>query len=70
MIAYLDCFSSISGDMLLGARVHARLPLYHLPADLARLLWPYPAGLGRWAQDGGPSTPGKEGLVDVRNLRW
>ncbi len=37
MIAYLDCFSGISGDMLLGALVDAGLPLEDLRADLARL---------------------------------
>lgn len=37
MIAYLDCFSGISGDMLLGAMVDAGLPLEELREDLARL---------------------------------
>jgi len=37
MIAYLDCFSGISGDMLLGALVDFGLPLGELESDLARL---------------------------------
>ncbi|MGA2285220.1 MAG: nickel pincer cofactor biosynthesis protein LarC [Dehalococcoidia bacterium] len=36
-IAYLDCFSGISGDMLLGALVDAGLPLATLQAELAKL---------------------------------
>ena len=36
-IAYLDCFSGISGDMLLGALVDAGLPLEELRSELARL---------------------------------
>lgn len=34
MIAYLDCFSGISGDMLLGALLDAGLSLDNLRADL------------------------------------
>jgi hypothetical protein len=37
MIAYLDCFSGVSGDMLLGALVDVGLPLEGLKADLSRL---------------------------------
>ena len=37
MIGYLDCFSGISGDMLLGALVDAGLALDDLRSDLARL---------------------------------
>jgi len=37
VIAYLDCFSGISGDMLLGAMVDAGLSLDDLRGDLARL---------------------------------
>jgi uncharacterized protein (TIGR00299 family) protein len=36
-IAYLDCFSGASGDMLLGALLDAGLPLEALRADLAHL---------------------------------
>ncbi len=36
-IAYLDCFSGISGDMLLGAMVDAGLPLAALEQELAGL---------------------------------
>jgi uncharacterized protein (TIGR00299 family) protein len=36
-IGYLDCFSGISGDMLLGALLHAGLPLDGLRAELSRL---------------------------------
>lgn len=36
-IAYFDCISGISGDMTLGALVHAGMPLEHLRGELARL---------------------------------
>src|SRR5262249_42918095 len=36
-LAYLDCFSGISGDMLLGALLHAGLDLQLLRAGLSRL---------------------------------
>lgn len=36
-IAYLDCFSGASGDMILGALVDAGVPLADLRADVARL---------------------------------
>ena len=37
MLAYIDCFSGVSGDMLLGALLHAGAPLDELRAGLARL---------------------------------
>ncbi len=37
MIAYLDCFSGISGDMLLGAIVDAGVPVERLAKELSRL---------------------------------
>lgn len=37
MIGYLDCFSGISGNMLLGALIDSGLPLEDLKDDLARL---------------------------------
>ena len=40
MIAYLDCFSGLSGDMLLGALVDAGLSLDELRADLSHLSLP------------------------------
>jgi uncharacterized protein (TIGR00299 family) protein len=37
MIAYFDCFSGISGDMILGALVHAGVSPVKLKKELARL---------------------------------
>src|SRR5258708_30308919 len=36
-LAYFDCFSGISGDMTLGARVHAGRAAEHLPSGLRGL---------------------------------
>ncbi|MHB9027515.1 MAG: nickel pincer cofactor biosynthesis protein LarC [Candidatus Latescibacterota bacterium] len=36
-IAYFDCMSGISGDMTLGALVHAGMPLDYLRGELAKL---------------------------------
>jgi uncharacterized protein (TIGR00299 family) protein len=36
-VAYLDCFSGVSGDMILGAMVDVGLPLASLRAELAKL---------------------------------
>ncbi|MFZ1984326.1 MAG: nickel pincer cofactor biosynthesis protein LarC [Desulfatitalea sp.] len=36
-IAYFDCFSGASGDMILGAMLDAGLPLEHLQQELAKL---------------------------------
>ncbi len=37
MLAYLDCFSGISGDMSLGAMVHLGVPVDWLKHEIARL---------------------------------
>jgi uncharacterized protein (DUF111 family) len=37
MIGFLDCYSGISGDMLLGALVDAGVPVEHLSRTLAGL---------------------------------
>ena len=37
MLAYVDCFSGVSGDMLLGALLHAGAPLDALRTGLATL---------------------------------
>ena len=37
MIAYFDCFSGVSGDMLLGALVDAGVPVSRLKKELSRL---------------------------------
>lgn len=47
LIAYADCFSGISGDMLLGALIDAGLPLEWLRAEVAKLGL---AGYAIWAQ--------------------
>ena len=39
-IAYLDCFSGVSGNMLLGALLDAGLPRTQLAAELAKLSLP------------------------------
>ena len=39
-LAYFDCFSGISGDMVLGALVHAGVPLEHLHNELSGLAVP------------------------------
>ena len=36
-IAYFDCISGISGDMILGALVHCGMPLDHLRSELGKL---------------------------------
>ena len=39
-IGYVDCFSGVSGDMLLGALIHAGLDREHLADELAKLCLP------------------------------
>jgi uncharacterized protein (TIGR00299 family) protein len=58
MLAYLDCFSGISGDMLLGALLHAGLDLDDLRAGLATL------PLSRYSLDAEPVSD--HGLSGVR----
>jgi uncharacterized protein (TIGR00299 family) protein len=36
-VAYLDCFSGVSGDMLLGALLHAKVPLGEMRSELAKV---------------------------------
>ncbi len=36
-IAYFDCFSGISGDMILGALIDAGLDLHQLESELNKL---------------------------------
>lgn len=43
MLAYIDCFSGVAGDMFLGALIDAGLPLENLLSDLEAL------GLGGWS---------------------
>lgn len=45
-IAYVDCFSGISGDMFLAALLDAGLPLEHLQSQLAQLNLPEPFEIG------------------------
>lgn len=53
MLAYLDCFSGISGDMLLGALVDAGAPLAPLTAALDELRLPgYSLGVERVTEQG------------------
>jgi uncharacterized protein (TIGR00299 family) protein len=57
-IAYFDCFSGISGDMILGALVDAGLELEALRAELARL------NLPGWAVEG--SRVSRGGITATR----
>ena len=52
-IAYVDCFSGASGDMLLGSLLDAGLALHDLEADLARLrIGGYQLSVGRLTRQG------------------
>ena len=58
-IAYLDCFSGISGDMLLGALVDAGLPLDALRGELSKL------GLRGYQIDAGKT---RRGAISATNV--
>ncbi len=57
-IAYLDCFSGVSGDMLLGSLLHAGVPLEEMRAELARI------PLAGYSLEANPVT--KAGLAAVQ----
>lgn len=59
-IAYFDCFSGASGDMILGALMDAGMPLETLNAELARL------NLSRY--DVGLEKVSKKGLAGTRAI--
>lgn len=61
-VAYLDCFSGISGDMLLGALLDAGLPQDALTASLARL------GLSGFRLEAGPTADSFLHAIEVRVL--
>ncbi len=64
-IAYLDCFSGASGDMLLGALLDAGLPLDELRGELTKLtLDGYSLGARRVQRAGLAAT---QALVEVRD---
>jgi uncharacterized protein (TIGR00299 family) protein len=63
-LAYLDCFSGVSGDMLLGALLDAGLPLDDLRRELRKLpLEGYTLGCGKVRRAGIAAT---QAMVDVR----
>jgi pyridinium-3,5-bisthiocarboxylic acid mononucleotide nickel chelatase len=62
-IAYFDCFSGASGDMILGALMDAGLPLEHLQNELAKLgLSHYELGKTAVVKNG---ISGSQALVQV-----
>ncbi len=68
MIGYLDCFSGVSGDMLLGAMLDAGLPLDDLRAGLATLpLTGYTLTAERVAQHGVQGTRAHVTLTDEQH---
>ena len=77
-IAYIDCFSGIAGDMLLGAIIDAGLPIEELRSELQRLpLTGYELSAGRVTRAGIAAThvtvavppgPPPRTLADVSNI--
>jgi uncharacterized protein (TIGR00299 family) protein len=64
-IAYFDCFSGASGDMILGALMDAGLPLEHLQEELAKLgLSHYELGKTAVVKNG---ISGSQALVHVEH---
>src|SRR5437867_6534032 len=64
-VAYLDCFSGISGDMLLGAMLAAGLPIEELRHELTKLpLEGYGISAKRVNRSGLAAV---EAVVDVRD---
>ncbi len=62
-IAYFDCFSGASGDMILGALLDAGLDLAHLQQELAKLgLSHYDVGKSAVVKNG---ISGSQALVHV-----
>jgi uncharacterized protein (TIGR00299 family) protein len=62
-IAYFDCFSGASGDMIMGALMDAGLPLEHLQQELAKLgLSHYELGKSAVVKNG---ISGSQALVHV-----
>jgi uncharacterized protein (TIGR00299 family) protein len=65
-IAYLDCFSGVSGDMLLGALVDAGVPQEDLQAELAKLpLGGYRLDVARTQRAGLAATELRVGLEEA-----
>jgi len=68
MIGYLDCFSGVSGDMLLGALLDAGLPLDDLRAGLAALpLTSYALTAERVVEHGVQGTRARVTLTDAQH---
>jgi len=68
MIGYLDCFSGVSGDMLLGAMLDAGLPLDDLRAGLATLpLTGYTLIAERVVEHGVQGTRAHVALTDAQH---
>ena len=70
MLAYLDCFSGISGDMLLGALIDAGVDLDALRGGLAPQGWAIGARLARGDDHGrSPLSPGLDADLPVLERR-